>query len=137
MAFWRRKPTPGPPSPARSPLFEMVAAKGVEPVKLATLEGILTGTTFEAILPDLTAGYQRYASDDGPWLTGIRPALVSALAALPATSIDETAARWAATEEWQLGHTKAADLIDLVRDLCRLAATAEASNRRLYLWMSL
>jgi hypothetical protein len=115
----------------------MVAAKGVEPVKLAMLEGILTGTTFEAILPDLTAGYQRYESDEGPWLTGVRPELVTALAALPTTSIDETAARWAATEEWQLGHARASDLVELVRDLCRLAVMAEVSNQRLYLWMSL
>ena len=116
------------------PLAGGIHANAIDPVKLASLETILTGATFDEILSDMTAGYRR-SDDDEVWLVGIRPRLVDALAAFGGLP-NELSARWALTPEWRLDRGTAENLAPLVAALIRLAGEATVDGRNLYLRMA-
>jgi hypothetical protein len=117
------------------PLAGAIVTNAVDPVKLAKLEGILTGATFEEMLSDIVGGYRRTV-DDETWLVGVRPQLVDALASLGGTPPSDLATRWAATDEWRLDGGTAENLRPLVSALTRLAAEARDTGRELYLRMA-
>lgn len=109
--------------------------KGVDPVvNLATLEGILTGADPMVIIGE-DADPVADGGSDGPWILRVRPTLVTALRAADAGKLPEVAADWAATEEFE--GTDPQDLLDVLRDLARLADRSRDENKSLYCWMSL
>jgi len=117
------------------PLAGALLANGLDPVKLARLEGLLTGVTFDELLADLTGGYRR-TIDNEAWLVGVRPPLTDALATADRARAGEIASRWAATAEWRLDRGSAELLEPIVARLIGLAGEARASGRELYLRMT-
>jgi hypothetical protein len=109
-------------------------AKGLDPVKLGTLEEIMTGTSFEAILEGLVG---EHFEDEGgeSGVFDVRPELVAAVASLTDDVVPTTAERWAQTEEW-LG-ADAADLEPLIHGISTLAREAGRTDKRLWVWWSL
>lgn len=122
---------------ATGPLYPMVAAEVLDSVKLATLEGILTGLSFDDVMLDLGAGYWRDGDDEnGPWIEGVRPTLVNALGDVPDDRLAEVAKEWADTEEWTVDGGTAAYLEPLLMELRGLARAARQGDKRLFLWIS-
>lgn len=108
--------------------------KGIDTIKLATLESILTGQPYEAVeTHDPVAS----ASDDGPWVFALRPTLVAALADASDPVLATTATAWAETEEFQLDGWPLEVVSSVLEDLRRLAKLATADDKQLFLWMSL
>jgi len=112
-----------------------VQLKGVDPVvNLATLEEILTGADSMAII----SGGEDPVADggsDGPWVLRVRQSLVAALTAADPGKLSDVAADWAATEEYE--GTDPKELLDVLRDLGRIAKQSVDENKSLYCWMSL
>jgi hypothetical protein len=117
------------------PLAGALLANGLDPVKLARLEGLLTGATFDELLGDLTGGYRRTV-DNETWLVGVRRQLTDALASADVAGARDLAAGWAATDEWRLDRGSAASLEPIVARLISLAGEARGSGRELYLRMT-
>ena len=123
--------------------FPTVEAKGVEIVKITSLNGIATRRSYD--LDD--GGFDRlsaevpvtrYAGEEGPWLFRLPAPLLAALAAADGSKLGEINEAWARTEEWQLDGVAHPDETRwLVDGIARLAQNAEMSGKNLYLWMSL
>jgi hypothetical protein len=109
-------------------------AKWLDPVILSRLETVLTGATFEEMLPAISGGYQRMDNPkEGPWLTGVRPSLAAALAGAVENDVPRIAAEWAKAEE--MAGWSAQDVQWLVAELSRLARIGQATSREMFVWM--
>jgi hypothetical protein len=117
-----------------------VETNGVDPIKLATLHGILTGRDYslDAAFDQLLAEVQEVTAegDEGPWVYVVPDGLVAALRSASAERVAEVAVEWAETDEWKLDGVPADDLGPLLDDLADLARRAKPP-KRLHLWMSL
>jgi hypothetical protein len=121
-----------------------VEENGVDPVKLATLNGIATGRDYsvDGGFDQLSEEVEEVTSevtskgDEGPWVFAVPTALVAALRSASAERLETIADEWAATEEWMLDGAPAEDIRPLLHDLADLARRAEPP-KRLYMWMSL
>ncbi len=115
--------------------FDGIDVKGIDSVKLGTLHSILSGRTFEELLPE----YAEVASggDEGPWVFELPADLVNRLSGLSADQSSQVSAQWALTEEFALDGWVEVDVTCALEAIAQLAARAAASDQRLYLWMSL
>jgi hypothetical protein len=117
-----------------------VEENGVDPIKLATLNGIATGRDYsvDGGFDQLSEEVEEVTSkgDEGPWVFAVPAALVAALRSAGAQRLAMIADKWAATEEWMMDGVPAEDVRPLLHDLADLARSAEPP-KRLYLWMSL
>jgi hypothetical protein len=137
-------------------LFATVQAKRVDDLKLATLDGILTGQ--KLVAPELdpeasvrgveerfilvrNIGAEQGDEAEGPWISRFPESLVARLAQLTSDEIARYGETWANTDEWRLDGVntpeQAADVVRLLQEYCRLAAHAQTEGRRLYMWTSL
>jgi hypothetical protein len=108
--------------------------KGIDTIKLATLESILTGQPYEQVEShDPVAG----DSDGGPWVFAVRPSLVSALATASDTQLSAAATEWSATEEFQLDAWPLDAVRSVLAELTRVSKLATNERKRVFLWMSL
>jgi hypothetical protein len=126
---------PGQGGPAAA--FPTVQGKGIDPLKLATLEAIVTGQAINTYLDAVEEPTRDWGEE---FVNRFPEALVSALAQLRPGEIRQVAAAWAETEEWRLdGLTQEAltDLARLIDELCTLAQQALRENKLMYMWMSL
>lgn len=127
---------------ANGPLGHLptVETNGVDPVKLATLSGIVTGRDYslDGAFDQLLEEVQEVTTegDEGPWVYVIPDELVAGLRSASPERLTEIAAKWAETDEWKLDGVPADDLRPLLDDLTDLARGAEPP-KHLYLWMSL
>jgi hypothetical protein len=115
--------------------FDGIDIKGIDSVKFGTLHSILTGEEFESLLPQYEPVY--VASDEGPWVFQIPDSLTSRLASLTSTGRAQLAEQWGGTEEFGLDGWTPSDVAPVLDAICTLAASAETSERSLFLWMSL
>lgn len=128
---------PGAGGPAGR--FPTVQAKGIEPVKLATLEAIILSASVE--MWDDDGLLERDWEEE--WVYRLPASLAQALAELPPAEVPRVARAWAATEEWRLDGVSPADgaalaeLATLVDALRTLAGQARQDGKALYLWISL
>jgi hypothetical protein len=118
-----------------------VQAKGVDHVKLVTLNGIATrrdhgvGAAFNALLDEVDA--VRDGGEDGPWVLRLPERLVAALAEADSARLAAINDEWSRTEEWELdGVRRPDDTRWLVEELAALARDACSSGRQVYLWLS-
>jgi len=127
--------------PGHASVWPTLEAKGLDPVKLATLRFILMKAepadaskvaayvkTFEALADE---------GEAGPWLRAVPEDLGHLLAQLPASDIPAVAAAWARTEELKLDGWHAADAEPFLGELSVFAAGAAAQGKRLLLWLCL
>jgi hypothetical protein len=101
-------------------------------LELDVLQAVLEGHEVKEVLRAPGGGVIAYGGDQGPWVEDIRPALTTALAALPADEVDRVAAAWSAHED--LAEADPADVRALLVELVSLAVTARENGAELYLW---
>lgn len=118
-----------------SQTFDGIDIEGVDSVKFNTLHSILTGRSFEELLPLYDPVVT--VSDDGPWVFQIPPDLVTQLAALDDAGMAGVARRWAATEEFVLDNWDESDVTSALSAISSLSKRAIDSGQALFLWMSL
>jgi hypothetical protein len=119
--------------------FATVDGKGIDPLKLETLEAIVTQHEADAGQPIL---HRQLMYDWGDqWVYRFPESLTVALGQLEPDALGQVAEAWAATEEWRRsgGDTIAGrDSLRLwISAVCMLAQRAQHENRSLYLWLSL
>ncbi|MGZ8515001.1 MAG: hypothetical protein ACXW4H_06530 [Candidatus Limnocylindrales bacterium] len=112
-----------------------LVAERLDPVKLATLEHLLTERPVGELLGPVA--YHREPGPDGPWLVSVRSSLTDALAKVPRGQTAGLAEAWAQTDEWLADRGDAGLLEPLVEGLAELAREARARDRELYLLLSL
>jgi hypothetical protein len=139
FGFGRKPAALDAPLPPLGPTLPAVQSKGILNTALGMLDQFVTGTPYgtleEAGVIDAIA---RDNGNDGPWVFPVRRELRDALARLPEGRIGEIARRWGEDEEMgAVAQDEFAALQDLVAELVKLAQTAVATNRDLYLWASL
>lgn len=115
--------------------FGGIDVKGIDIVKFATLEALLT----DAAVADVLREYEPVASgsDDGPWVFQLPTALVERLPALTEPQLSNIAVAWASTDEFVLDRWDPRDVRAVLRDISTLARSARAQGHVLFLWMSM
>jgi hypothetical protein len=115
--------------------FGGIDIKGIDSVKFGMLHSILTGRSFEELLPE----YQPVVtvSDEGPWVFQIPSDLVARLAALAGEDKRAAVSKWAATEEFALDRWPASEVAQAFEGIASLARQAVGADHSLFLWMSL
>lgn len=115
--------------------FGGIDIKGVDTVKFGTLHSLVTGRTFDEVLPLYDPVAE--VSEDGPWVFRIPEELVLRLAALSDEERRTVAVKWAATEEFALSGWEEAAVSDGLVAICELARRATDAGHALFLWMCL
>jgi hypothetical protein len=114
--------------------FPTVPMPGIEPlVMMGTLDGILTGRSFDDVLAD-PSGHEVASADGGERIIWALPdSIQDALAESDDTRLRDTAARWVTTDEfWGQGDaTEAGDGLIALREMLRVG---RQSGQRLYCW---
>src|SRR5258706_6748687 len=72
-----------------------VALKNVSIVELAQLHALISGRTFQAVLPEFKT--LASASDEGPWVYRLPVDFTKSLAGMTANDVSRAAARWLET----------------------------------------
>jgi hypothetical protein len=123
--------------------FKTVEAKGADDVSLTSLNGIVTDRKFavdegfDTLFAEVES-VSAASEEDGPWLFRVPPALVAGLAIADEPRLDEINEAWAQTEGWQAdGVTSPDETRWIVQGLAELARDAAASNKEMYVWISL
>ncbi len=119
--------------------FDGLDAKGIDPVKLATLGAILTGTAFDPGFMSGESCLYGCGSEEGPWVFEVPPSLVARLAALQGDELVRAGEVWAATEEFspRYDYWPAEAVHQVLNALVHLSRRAVGSNASLLMWMSL
>ncbi len=108
---------------------------GVEPtVQMGTLDEILTGTPFDEVLADTSAGIIAERDGGERLVVRLSSRLQRALAASDAERLNEAAIPWAATDEF-FGQGDPGALGERLVELSELARAAERLGRRMYCWL--
>jgi len=115
--------------------FGGIDVKGIDTVKFGMLHAMLTGRTFDDVLPSYDPVAE--VSADGPWVFRLPEELVARLAALSPEERQAAGVKWAATEEFALSGWEEAAVSDGLVEICRLARQAADSRQALFLWMCL
>jgi len=117
--------------------FTGLDAKGIDPVKLATLYAVLTDTEFN---PSFISGDPlATGGDEGPWVMEVPPDLVQHLAKLDTNGVAAAAAEWAKTEEFspKYDNWPAEAVHEVLAELAELCGQAVAAKTSVLMWMSL
>ncbi len=128
------------PLPADVPSVEW---KNMDPVKLATLESILTGVPYDEVMDQGGMDAIYVGGQDGPFAFGVRTDLRDALAATPSDKLHDVSAAWLQTEEWQMqygGKVRESDIAEvasLLGEVVTLAARARDTGANLYILATL
>jgi hypothetical protein len=117
--------------------------KRLDPVRLGSLEAILTGRAYADIAGEERPGLVRNGGADGPWITIVRPALVNALAVLTPDGASTAAGAWADTDEFKVRPSDpprpqdVADLTGLLNWMTELSKRSLQDGQPVYLLMAL
>jgi len=115
--------------------FGGIDIKGIDSVKFGMLHSILTGRSFEDLLPEYEPVVS--VSDDGPWVFRLPSDFVARLATLAGDDKQAVVSKWAATEEFVLDRWTASDVAEAFDDIALLARKADDAGHSLFLWESL
>jgi hypothetical protein len=110
--------------------------KGVDPVKLGTLQAILCGGEPLVGTEDRPALLAN-PKDADEWLLRLTDALVHGLAGLTKPQLKAAAKRWSETEELQADGWSARDAASVIEPLSELAKTATGEKKSMYVWVRL
>ncbi len=120
---------------APSTVFEGVDIKGVNSTMFANLHSLVTGESFERVLPRYEPVVQ--VGPEGPWVFRIPADVVSRLARLPEAKTIAISKRWAKAEEFARERRPEREALDVLRKISKLARRADESHQALFLWMCL
>jgi hypothetical protein len=120
--------------------WDCLESKGIDAIKLWTLQQILAGQPLDdvnAAATFMANDMIAEASDDGPWVFKVPADLQGSIAALTPSALGRVAATWAATEEFTIVGRTAPVVEEYLHDLVSLAQRARAAKKSILLWMSL
>ncbi len=138
LGFGGKPASPAPvDAPLPAPRLPFVQSNGITSVELGTLDQLVTGTPVAELKAHGLHDVVRSNDGQGPWVFRLRRELRDGLVGLTDPQRVDAAVRWANTEEMQLSRAHAETLDDLIGRLQALARDAAASDRDLYLWVSL
>ena len=114
--------------------------KGIETIKLSTLYFCIAGesNSVEETVAlssefELAGGNQ----EEGPWVLKFPTRVLSSIASLSPSAFSSVAEKWCATEELEMDGWSQGEAQTFVSQLQPLANSAIASNKAMYLWLSL
>jgi hypothetical protein len=111
--------------------FRPVLAGRIDPVKISTLDEILTGEKAQISAP------VRESSSGESWIFLLREELGTALANMSLESSQRFAEQWARTEEWEADQGDVSELSQLLQSLKNLAVLAQGEGKEIYVYMCL
>lgn len=116
--------------------FDGIDAKGIDTVRLATLDSILTSTPYD---PSFMANDCLFQGDEGPWVFEVPPVFVKRLASLTAEELIRAGTLWAATEEFspQFGNWPPDAVHEMLARLVALSRRAVEARKSVLMWTSL
>lgn len=114
-----------------SPKFKF---RGVDTIKLATLEHLAVGTPLADALGRNPCIRQR--DGGGPWVYQLNATLTSKLADMPLAEIGTLAQQWAQTDEWQMDRGIPQEIEASLAKICDLAKMTRSGTRALFLWIT-
>lgn len=119
--------------------WKTLDGKDVDQVKLGTLAQILAGKTLRAknVAAFVADKELHGAPGEGPWVYLVPADFVQSLAALSERDKETVAARWAATEEFQLDGWAASDVADYLHELVAYARQSQKLGKDLLMWICL
>jgi hypothetical protein len=117
----------------------MVETKGLDPtVVMGTLESLLTGRDYDAVVENPRQGLDVASDDDGVWVIALTDELRDALAAADEGRLRIVGAELALTEEIDARDADdVAALVDVLTGLASLARIARERGEGMYCWMCL
>ena len=107
---------------------------GLDAEKIATLQSLLTGQTFDEALVECEPHY--VASDDGPFVMRLTEELTEKLAELEEDTLEQLGAELAASAEFEAARWPLEEVESLVAELAALAAVATAQDNAVFVWMA-
>lgn len=118
-----------------SPLddWQGMEANGLSLEKLAMLQSILTGQTFDEAFDEYRPLYT--ASEEGPWLIRFPHSSVRQLADLEEEALERIAEELAASEEFETDEVAADEAQDFLIELSQLAENAVDQDKTLFIWV--
>lgn len=114
--------------------------KGVESVKLSTLYFCITGepsSVDETVALSSEFDFAGGNQEEGPWVLRFPTKVSSAIASLPESSFGSVAEKWSATEELEMDGWTTDNAKTFISQIQPLASNAIASNKSVFLWLSL
>lgn len=119
--------------------FDGIDAKGMDTVKLAILDAVLTDAAFDPRFMSADACLYGVGQTGGPWVFEVPAALVSRLAALEGATLTRAGEAWAASEEFspEFEDWPTEAVHQKLEQLVALAQRAIAQKKSLLMWMSL
>jgi len=115
--------------------FPLVQWKGVDQIKLATLQALVGGGEVQSLIRELCRPALVAPGDENSTLFRLPPAWIEAVAGIK--KVAPVAKKWAATEELQLDHWKTKDAAEVIESLRELARRAVAESKGMFLWINL
>ncbi len=112
--------------------FPVVYAKRVDPLKIAVLEGLLTGN----VEVEIAEPIKELESGEG-WVFPIGKRFAESLSRKSPEDLSKIASDWAETDEWQIDNANQADLIELLKSLKTLARQTGNEDKAMFLLLSL
>lgn len=110
--------------------FPMVKAKRVDPVKISTLDELLTGAQNEILEP-----IKEFDSGNS-WIFPVRTQLITALANSKTGDLNKVSSDWAQTDEWKLDNANERELNEFLRSVSELASLAEEQEKEIFVLIS-
>jgi|GEM_PF-335334 len=108
------------------------AANGVGAEKLAMLQSMMTGQTFDEALSEYDPVYA--ASEDGPWVMRVREELIESLANQDEEILEEIGEELAATAEFEMDGWPVDAAQAFVAELASLAEISVAQEKAIFVW---
>ncbi len=116
--------------------FVGLDAKGIDTVKLGTLNAILVGGEFD---PAFMSEPLCSRGEEGPWVLEVPSDLVRRLATLTAQELELIGEQWAATEEFspQYDYWPIEAVQQILQEIAALCKQARHEDKALLMWMCL
>ena len=138
FGFGRKSAVPEALAEPAGPTLPSVAASGILEIHVGILDKVVTGTPYDVLEQGGRPTMVRDNGEDGPWVFPIRRELRDGLSHLDDGTSTAVAQRWADDEDVHArDEVEKRAIQGLLDELRGLAATAVATNRDLFLWVSL
>jgi hypothetical protein len=113
--------------------FKGINVDGLDPLKLAALHSLLTADDFDNLLKQYRPIAESSAS--GPWLIKFPDELNAYLADLAPQDHEQTATKWASTDQAQKEEWSEQDAAQFLGRLVHFSQTAAFEGKNVYLWI--
>ena len=113
-------------------LFDTVEAKSIDPVKIAQLQAIVEGITFDAAIGQSELAHA-VDEQEGPWVMSFPSTLAERLAMASDEQLTDFGRAWAATEEFRLDGWSESDVHAILREITQLVQR-KRPNQEIFVW---